>query len=452
MRHLYFFVCSISIFELTEAVLNTYRYMCMLTNVNSYYRHRCVWCLKVITWKSSFNRLNEEYGIAKKKKQALDNLYEKGRISQSTHDSFNTEIDAAIMEIERQQKDLVQKMQGKTEELHSHIKTLEILLANYEIQYVAGEIDDNTYQLEINLLGNGLEAAKHELDTVQDAVNQLCGSSTPAPVAAPLESSPIEITPETITPAPDPIFEEKIAPVIEEAPVMEQPVAVAEAAETQTEPAAIIEQAPVIEEPVAMAPAIEQPVIEEAVIEQPVIEEAVIEQPVIEEAVIEQPVIEEAVIEQPVIEEAVIEQPVIEEAVIEQPVIEEAVIEQPVIEEAVIEQPVMEAPAIEEPVIEAAVEEVAAAEPVAEAEETAVEKIPLDQFDVAASEVVQKDLSQIVEEIIPENPREAPTAAQEDEAVETPQEVCAETQPAPIHCAKEILHEVYSDNSENKQE
>ncbi len=434
----------------------------MLTNVNSYYRHRSVWCLKVITWKSSFNRLNEEYGIAKKKKQALDNLYEKGRISQSTHDSFNTEIDAAITEIERQQKDLVQKMQGKTEELHSHIKTLEILLANYEIQYVAGEIDDNTYQLEINLLGNGLEAAKHELDTVQDAVNQLCGSSTPAPVAAPLESSPIEITPEKITPAPDPIFEEKIAPVIEEAPIIGQPLAVAEAAEAQTEPAAIIEQAPVIEEAVAVAPAIEQPVIEEAVIEQPVIEEAVIEQPVIEEAVIEQPVIEEAVIEQPVIEEAVIEQPVIEEAVIEQPVIEEAVIEQPVIEEAVIEQPVIEeavieqpvveAPAIEEPIIEAAVEEVAAAEPVAEAEETAVEKIPLDQFDVAASEVVQKDLSQIVEEIIPENPREAPTAAQEDEAVETPQEVCAETQPAPIHCAKETLHEVYSDNSENKQE
>ena len=384
----------------------------MLTNVNSYYRHRCAWCLKVITWKSSFNRLNEEYGIAKKKKQALDNLYEKGRISQSTHDSFNTEIDAAIMEIERQQKDLVQKMQGKTEELHSHIKTLEILLANYEIQYVAGEIDDNTYQLEINLLGNGLEAAKHELDTVQDAVNQLCGSSTPAPVATPLESSPIEITPETITPAPDPIFEEKIAPVIEEAPVLEQPVVVAEAAEAPTEPAAIIEQAPAIEEPV----------------------------------------IEQAVVEAPVVEAPVEPAAVIEEAVIEQPVIEEAVIEQPVIEEAVIEQPIVEAPAIEEPVIEASVEEVAAAEPVAEVEETAVEKIPLDQFDVAASEVVQKDLTQIVEEIIPENPREAPTAAQEDVAVETPQEVCAETQPAPIHCAKETLHEVYSDNSENKEE
>ena len=131
---------------------------------------------KVITWKSSFNRLNEELGIAKKKKQALDNLFEKGKISQSTHDSFNAEILAAIAEIEKQQQELAQRMKQKTQELQNQIKTLEILLANYEIQYVAGEIDDNTYQLEINLLGSGLDAATRELEAVQSAVNQLCVS------------------------------------------------------------------------------------------------------------------------------------------------------------------------------------------------------------------------------------------------------------------------------------
>ncbi len=88
----------------------------------------------------------------------------------------------------------------------------------------------------------------------------------------------------------------------------------------------------------------------------------------------------------------------------------------------------------------------------AEVEETIIEKIPLDQFDVPTSEIVQKDLTQIVEEIIPENPQEAPTAAQDDVAVETPQEVCAETPQAQIHCAKETLHEAYSDNSESKEE
>jgi hypothetical protein len=223
----------------------------------------------VITWKSSFNRLNEEYGIAKKKKQALDNLFTKGKISQTTHDSFNTEIAAAIVEIEKQQTDLVQKMQLKTQELHSQIQTLEILLANYEIQYVAGEIDDNTYQLEINLLSNGLDAARTELGTVQDAVNQLCASSTPT-ITIPAAPAPVEITPEITLAAPEPIIQEIIvSPFIEEKLVFEQPIAEA-AIEQPIAEAAVVEAA--IEQPIAEAAVVE------AAIEQP-IAEAAIEQP-----------------------------------------------------------------------------------------------------------------------------------------------------------------------------
>ena len=102
--------------------------------------------LKLISWKHSFKRLNEEYELAKKKKQALDNLFENGRISQTTRDSFDSDISAVIVEIEKQQRDLVTKMQGKTQELESQIKTLETLLANYEIQHVVGEIDEDMYQ------------------------------------------------------------------------------------------------------------------------------------------------------------------------------------------------------------------------------------------------------------------------------------------------------------------
>ena len=142
-------------------------------------------CLNVISWKHSFSRLNEENEIAKKKKLALTSLYEKGRISQSTYDSFNVEIAAAIAEIEKQQNDLIQKMQAKTSDLNSQIKSLEILLANYEIQHVAGEIDDNTYTLEINMLNNGLETAKHELETIQNAVNQLSNPVTAETTAQP---------------------------------------------------------------------------------------------------------------------------------------------------------------------------------------------------------------------------------------------------------------------------
>ena len=76
----------------------------------------------MISWKYTFKRLNEEYEIAKKKQTALDNLYNAGKISLSTHDSFNAEISTAIAAIEKQQKELVESMAGKTAELENQIK------------------------------------------------------------------------------------------------------------------------------------------------------------------------------------------------------------------------------------------------------------------------------------------------------------------------------------------
>lgn len=129
--------------------------------------------LKLISWKYSFKRLNEEYAIAMKKKQALDNLFKTGRISEATRASFENDINTILMEIEKQQKNLSVKMQSKMQELETQIKTLETLLANYEIQHVIGEIDEESYQREIILLSTGLETAKRELDAIKDAINQL---------------------------------------------------------------------------------------------------------------------------------------------------------------------------------------------------------------------------------------------------------------------------------------
>ena len=83
------------------------------------------------------------------------------------------EIDKAIAEIERQQKALLDEMNSKMEEFEEQIKTLEILLANFEIQHVTGEVDEEIYQRQVGVLATGLETAKHELDIVRDAVTQL---------------------------------------------------------------------------------------------------------------------------------------------------------------------------------------------------------------------------------------------------------------------------------------
>ncbi len=111
--------------------------------------------------------------MAKKKKQALDNLFETGRISQTTHDAFNNDIHSVLKEIEKQQNSLLLKMQNTTQELDGQVKILESLLTNYEIQHAVGEIEEDIYQSEIHLLSNGLETARRELSKIKEAVSQL---------------------------------------------------------------------------------------------------------------------------------------------------------------------------------------------------------------------------------------------------------------------------------------
>ena len=269
----------------------------MLTNVISSFVPKKSTVLKLISWKHSFKRLNEEYEIAKKKKQALDNLFETGRISQSTRDSFNNEIVAAITEIEKQQEDLLAKMQLKMQELESQIKTLEMLLANYEIQHVVGEIDEEIYQREMNLLATGLETAKHELGIIKEATNQLC-----PPVPAPVTE-------------PSPPQESEAAPAVQDQPVENVPIA---PAEVEVAAAPDVAAEPVAAEPVAAEPAATEPCPQEPVA---TIEEAapVPEQPPVENAEVvpaETPQAAEETPQEPVItmEEAVPEQPSTESA------------------------------------------------------------------------------------------------------------------------------------------
>ncbi len=145
--------------------------------------------LRLISWKQSFRRLGEESEVAKKKKRALDNLLSSGRISQATYDVFNREMEEALTEIERQQQVLQEKMTAKADDVEGQIKTLEMLLANFEIQHVTGEVDDDVYERQVDLLSVGLENARQELDMVRDAIEQLSSGNA----AMPLEPEPIGV-------------------------------------------------------------------------------------------------------------------------------------------------------------------------------------------------------------------------------------------------------------------
>ncbi|MBX5321091.1 MAG: CdvA-like protein [Candidatus Bathyarchaeota archaeon] len=151
----------------------------------------------MISWKRSFERLSEEHWAVLKKKQALNSLFNSGKISQSTFDLFDKEMDEALAEIEAQKKALVDKMAAKMKEVEEQIRILERLLANFEIQHVSGEVEEETYQREISLLSTGLETARQELNAIKEAMDKLTSapkteeSATPQPT---VEAENIEST------------------------------------------------------------------------------------------------------------------------------------------------------------------------------------------------------------------------------------------------------------------
>ena len=83
--------------------------------------------------------------LARKKKQALDNLFNSGKISVCTYDSLDNQLINMIADIEMRQKILVDNLASKVEDLEKQIGTLEVFLAQSEIQYVAGEIDEELH-------------------------------------------------------------------------------------------------------------------------------------------------------------------------------------------------------------------------------------------------------------------------------------------------------------------
>ena len=127
----------------------------------------------LISWKGTLERMNEELRQTNAKKQALDTLFDAGKISPVTYENFNRDLEEALAEIQTRRENLVRKMHQQTLELEQKIAALEAFLVNCEIQHAGGEIEDALYQSEVNVWATGLETIREELNTLNESINIL---------------------------------------------------------------------------------------------------------------------------------------------------------------------------------------------------------------------------------------------------------------------------------------
>ena len=153
----------------------------------------------MISWKYSLEKINGELDLANKKKKALDKLFDEGKVSQPTYDSFSNEVAQGIADIETKQKVLVGKMNTKIAELEQQMKTLEYLLVNSEIRHVSEEVEEETYERERDVLALGLETTRQELIVIKEAISNISEQDLGQPIQPVIQSEEESLQVETET-------------------------------------------------------------------------------------------------------------------------------------------------------------------------------------------------------------------------------------------------------------
>jgi len=218
----------------------------------------------LISWKDSFEKINSELDLARKKQNALEELHSDSRISQLTYENLNKALTTEIEQIEARRKELAEKMTSKLNELERQINTLETFLANVEMSYAAGEITEELHNQEVSALDFGLEATKNELDFIRDAIMQLVPEemqaepTTIVETVETVEATPTETAMETVpeVSATAPIETEVETPPLTDETSIEQPtemIVETPAEETTSEEQITSETPEMAETPVEMS-------------------------------------------------------------------------------------------------------------------------------------------------------------------------------------------------------
>jgi len=125
------------------------------------------------SWRESFEIVSQELALAKKKKQALDQLLANKRMSQPTYYHLENALTASISDLETHQRSLAHKMDSRIDELEEQIPLLEWVLADLEIRRVGEEVGEEIYAKRKERVMQGLDATKTELNEIRTSLAKI---------------------------------------------------------------------------------------------------------------------------------------------------------------------------------------------------------------------------------------------------------------------------------------
>lgn len=125
------------------------------------------------SWKNTFEVVHSELELAKRKKQALDELLTKNRMSQPTYEHLVGSLNENIDDLESHLKLLMQKMTERADELENQAELLKLFLASLEMQNIAKELKQETYDKNKQAFELGLKATEDELAEIKGSITKV---------------------------------------------------------------------------------------------------------------------------------------------------------------------------------------------------------------------------------------------------------------------------------------
>jgi len=125
------------------------------------------------SWKNTFEVVHSELELAKRKKQALDELLAKNRMSQPTYEHLVGGLNENIDDLDSHLKLLMQKMTERADELENQAELFKLFLASLEMQNIAKELKQETYDKNKQAFELGLKSTEDELAEIKGSITKV---------------------------------------------------------------------------------------------------------------------------------------------------------------------------------------------------------------------------------------------------------------------------------------
>jgi hypothetical protein len=125
------------------------------------------------SWKNTFEVVHSELELAKRKKQALDELLTKNKMSQPTYEHLVGGLNENIDDLDSHLKLLMQKMTERADELEEQAELLKLFLVSLEMQNIAKELKEETYDKNKQAFELGLKSTEDELAEIKASITKV---------------------------------------------------------------------------------------------------------------------------------------------------------------------------------------------------------------------------------------------------------------------------------------